>query len=226
LGEFFASYPTEVLVAELQRMGQRPELDVDAEVAHGEGRASYGDVLIALHERGSPDVFAAASALCGAREPRDRVLGLELLRELGPHDERPRYPQIWELLDRLIEQETNLEVLRWVVSCLGFQHGEQAVARLVPFAVHPDQEIRATVAFHIAGCAEPMGQRVVDTQLVLARDEDAMVRGHAVYDFVETISADTPEVRATLAALLDDPDEDVRSYARQALAAREKNSAT
>lgn len=62
--------------------------------------------------------------------------------------------------------------------------------------------------------------KVIEVQLRLAQDVDEEVRAYAVYDFVESITADSPEIRAVLVRLLDDPDQRVREDARAALSAR------
>jgi HEAT repeat protein len=132
------------------------------------------------------------------------------------------FPEIWAVLDQLIEAEVDAEVTWWVVSCLGFQHGEQALDRLIRFATNPDPEIRASVAFYIAFCGNPNDQRIIETQLLLARDAVAEVRGHATYDFMELTTADTPVIRQALIGLLEDPDETVRSNVREAIDARDR----
>jgi HEAT repeat protein len=220
LSEYFAEYPTEDLVDLLRQMGPPDDLCLDSKHAHDEGKASYGDILIALHERATRDVFDEASALCADPDPRQRITGLWLLREIGPTDHRPVYEETWNVLDRMASKEQDIEVLRWVVMCFGFTCNPAALDPLVSFSTHPAPEIRESVAFHIVGCSDANDPRMVEVQLRLCGDEAVQVRRYAAYDFANDISADTPEIRRTLKSLLNDDDELVRDSAVEALASR------
>jgi len=220
LSEYFAEYPTKDLVNLLRQMGPPDDLYVDNQRAHSEGRASYGDILISLHERATKDVFDEASALCADPDPNQRITGLWLLREIGPTNHRPLYAETWSLLDRMAKAEQDVRVLRWVVMCFGFTYNPAALNPLVSFSTHPDPEIRESVAFHIASCSETNDPRMVDVQRQLCGDEVTQVRRYAAYDFANGISADTPEIRRTLESLVNDEDEMVRESAVEALASR------
>jgi len=221
--EHFADYSTKDLVNLLRQTGLPDDLDLrqDGLRAHSEGRASYGDILISLHQRASREVFDEAVALCGDPDPHQRITGLWLLREIGPSEQRPLYPETWAVLDHMAATEERIEVLRWVVMCLGFTYNPMALEPLISFSSHPDEEIRQFVAFQVASCSEPNDPRMIEVQLRLCTDEEAEVRGHAAYDFANGITADTPEIRRTLESLLNDSDEAVASSAIEALAQRQ-----
>lgn len=191
-----------------------------ADEAHARGEVSRYDLLVALHERGSREVFEAAKVLCRDDRPEERILGLRILRELGPSDKRPVCAETWPLLEEMVETEEDDDVLYWVLSCLWYTGNPRVIDTLVGFSNHPNDRIRQTIAFGFAGCG-PNDPRVVEVLLRLARDPVDDVRGYAVYDFVETITADSPEIRAVLTCLLDDPDEGVRRDAAAALKVRE-----
>ena len=176
-------------------------------------------MLISLHERATKEVFDEASDLCADPHPHQRITGLWLLREIGPADHRPLYGDTWSILDQMARFEQDIEVLRWVVMCLGFTNNPLALDALISFSTHPDPEIRRSVAFHIVGCSEPNDPRMVEVQLRLCGDEAADVRAYATYDFANDITADTPEIRITL-TLLHDSEEAVKRSATEALASR------
>lgn len=202
------------------RPGAEVEKDEAADEAHARGEVSQPELLVALHERGSREVFEAAEVLCRDDRPEERTLGLRILRELGPSDKRPVYAETWPLLEEMVETEEDDDVLYWVLSCLWYTGNPRVIDTLVRFSSHPDDLIRQTIAFGLAGCG-PDDPRVVEALLRLARDPVDEVRGYAVYDFVESITADSSEIRAVLTGLLDDPDEGVRRDAAAALKVRE-----
>lgn len=148
------------------------------------------------------------------------MLGLMILRDLGPAGSRPIFEEAWPLLEGMAKNETDPAVLYWVLGCLRYTCSPRVVDTLVGYSTHPDPDIRRGIAFGIAGCG-PADQRVVEVQLRLAEDPVAEVRAYAVYDFVSDIRDDTPEIREMLTRRLDDPDPDIRLDAKAALRVRD-----
>lgn len=222
LAEHFKEYSTALLVDLFRQMLPPEEVDEDEAVkdAHARGEASHLDVLTALHERGNREVFDAALTLCGDQQPKERVIGLRILRELGPHGARPVFEETWALLDRMVETEEDPGVLYWTLACLRFTNDPRILDTLVRLSTHPDADIRRGIAFSIAACG-PEDPRVIEVQLRLAEDPDNEIRSLALYDLVNDITADTPAVREVLTRLLDDPDPAIRLDAKAALRVRD-----
>jgi HEAT repeat protein len=222
LAEQYRDYETAFLVDLIRRM--LPESDADEEVlvekAHARGEASHVDLLVALHERASREVFDAAASLCGDPSPSERILGLMILRELGPAGSRPVYEEAWPLLEGMAEKETDPDVLYWVLGCLRYTCSPRVIDTLVRYSTHPDPDIRRGIAFGITSCG-CTDQRIIDVQLRLAEDPEPEVRAYAVYDFVSDIRDDTPEIRQMLTRRLDDSDPDIRLDAKAALRVRD-----
>ena len=218
----YRDYETGVLIDLIRRMLPGPDTDEEEVVAeaHARGEASHVDLLVALHERSSREVFDAAHALCIHESPEERMLGLMILRDLGPAGSRPVFEEAWPLLEGMAENETDPAVLYWVLGCLRYTCSPRVIDTLVRYSTHPDTDIRRGIAFGIAGCG-CTDQRVIEVQLRLAEDPSAEVRAYAVYDFVSDIRDDTPEIREMLTRRLDDPDPDIRLDAKAALRVRD-----
>lgn len=218
----FGGYGTHDLIELFRRM--RPGDDVDeeraVEEAHSRGEASHLEVLAALQSRESLEVYEAIESLCRHDSAEEKVLGLMILREFGPPRRRPLFDQTWSLLESMLEDETDVDVLYWVLACLRATYSPRVIDTLGRFSTHPDDDIRRGIAFGIAGCGSE-DPRVVEIQLRLAQDPDLQVRGHALYDFVNEIQADTPEIREVLTRLLEDPDPGIRLDAKAALRVRD-----
>ncbi len=161
------------------------------EQAHARGEASHLDLLVALHERAGWDVYSAAEELCRDDDPNERVLGLMILRELGPAGKRPLFEEAWPLLEGMVESESDVDVLYWVLSCMRATNSPRVIDTMARFSTHPDDDIRRSIAFSIVGCG-PEDPRVIEVQLRLAEDPDPVVRGLALYDFVNDIRPTPP----------------------------------
>lgn len=222
LADAFGGYTTEALIELFRRMLPGDDADEEraVEEAHARGEASHLEILAALQSRQTPEVYEAIEALCRHDSPGEKVLGLMILREFGPPQGRPLFGQTWSLLESMLEEETDVDVLYWVLACLRATCSPRVIDTLARFSTHPDDDIRRGIAFGIAGCG-PEDPRVIDVQLRLAQDPDLQVRGHALYDFVNEIHADTPEIREVLTGLLGDPDPGIRLDAKAALRVRD-----
>lgn len=220
--EHFGEYSTAALVDLFRQMLPPDGMDEDeaAAEAHACGEPSHLDVLSALHERGSREVFDTAAGLCRNPLAGDRIIGLRILGELGPAGRRPLFDETWALLNRMVESAQDAAVLYWVLACLRFTDDPRILDTLARFSTHPDADIRRGIAFSIAGCG-PDDPRVIGVQLRLAEDPAPDVRALAVYDLVNEITADTPEIREVLTRLLDDPDPAIRLDAKAALRVRD-----
>jgi HEAT repeat protein len=219
--EHFKEYSTAHLVDLFRQMLPEDEDEAVTE-AHARGEASHLDVLVALHERGTREVFDAAVALCRHPLPEDRMIGLRILRELGSDGRRrlPVFEETWALLEGMVETEEDPDVLHWVLACLRYTNDPRILDTLVRFSTHTDPDIRRGIAFSIVGCGAD-DPRVIAVQLRLAEDPDTEIRGLALYDLVNEITADTPEIREVLTRLLDDPDPAIRLDAKAALRVRD-----
>ena len=222
LAASFGEYTTSDLIDLLRRTMPPDGIDEEEAVghAHASGHASHIDLLTALHERGTREVYDAAEELCRHSVPRERVLGLRILRELGPAGGRPVFEEAWTLWDEMVESEQDPAVLYWVLACLRFTEDPRVLDTLVRFSTSPDEDIRRGIAFSIVGWG-PDDPKVIEVQLRLAEDPVTDIRALALYDLVNEITADTPEIREVLTRLLADPDPAIRLDAKAALRVRE-----
>ncbi|HYN99332.1 MAG TPA: hypothetical protein VEU28_06625 [Actinomycetota bacterium] len=222
LAAHFGHYTTSELIDLLRRTMPPDGIDEDQAVdeAHARGHVSHIDLLTALHERGTREVYDAAEELCRHSVPRERVLGFRILRELGPAGCRPLFEETWALLDEMVESEQDPAVLYWVLACLRFTEDPRVLDTLVRFSTSPDEDIRRGIAFSIVSCG-PDDPKVIAVQLRLAEDPVTDIRALALSDLVNEITADTPEIREVLTRLLEDPDPAIRLDAKAALRVRE-----
>ena len=176
--------------------------------------------LVALHERPTREVFAAAVRLLSLDDAVERELGVRILRELGRQDEAGRRPFTAEAVPLLVERlsrENDPGVLRWVISALGFNRAKEALGEVLRFTGHPDWRIRFHVAAALPGLVNPerIEPDAVEALQQLCRDDEADTRYYALYALVDEVAGTDPaRIAQSVTALLDDPDEQIRALAR------------
>ncbi|MFJ1702511.1 HEAT repeat domain-containing protein [Kitasatospora sp. NPDC088346] len=165
--------------------------------------------LVALHGRPTRDVFDRAVGLLSAAEPVRRLLGVLVLRELGPLDgdrRRPFTAETVRLLRRAMPHEPDPRVLGGMISALGFLGATEALDTVLGYARHQAWQVRFGVAAALPCVADPdrTEERVVDVLLRLGADEDEDVRWYALYArFNETSGVPAERRRAWASALVD-----------------------
>ncbi len=181
--------------------------------------------LVALHARPTCLVFETAKSLLLSANQLDRVLGVRVLRELGPlvgrwTDERPFKDAATSVLLELLDIESDAVVIGWAISALGYQPAPQAAHRVASFANHRDVCVR----FHVAAAlptltdgnaTDPVPRRTLE---VLAADEDADVRYYALTGLTDDLHVPVELIEETLRGRLTDSDRQVREVAHRYLA--------
>jgi HEAT repeat protein len=164
------------------------------------------------------ELFATGSQELGSEDPRRRILGVRLIRELKEYR-----AEATAALTEMMVHERDPAVLYWVVSAFGFLKSDSAAERLRRLATDMDPGIRYGVA---TALANPAGSELpaasLEVLLALCRDINAEVRFSAVFELGSwwLINHD-PRIESVLRyAALQDEDPDVAEAAKYALAGR------
>ena len=171
------------------------------------------DLIYALQERATRDVFEAAAAWCHSPGPPLRRLGVAVLGELGLDGSFPFARESEPVLLSLLE-DNEATVVAAAALALGTL-GADDTATLCRAAGHPAADVRAAVARSLCDLAGP---GVVPTLIALTRDPEASVRQLATSGLGGFDREDTPDVRLALVERLEDTDAETREEAIFALA--------
>src|SRR5215203_830851 len=171
------------------------------------------DLIYALHERGSRDVFEAGAVWCRSPLPPLRRLGADVLGELGLDANFPFARESEPFLLPLLE-DPDTTVAAAAALALGTL-GADDTATLCRAARHAAAEVRAAVARSLCDLTGP---GVIPTLLTLTRDRDVDVRRLATSGLGGFDREDTEEVRLALVERLEDVDAETREEAIFALA--------
>lgn len=169
-----------------------------------------------LHQRGGLDTFERARELCLSDDAHGRVIGADVLAQLGFSDDRFHEEVVLTLLG-MLEREREPEVLSAVASALGHRHDQRAIEPLARLKNHSSEDVRFGVVMGLMGHEE---ERAVQALIELSTDMDADVRDWATFALGSQIELDTPAIREALAARLTDEDDDTRGEAMVGLARR------
>lgn len=172
----------------------------------------------ALRMRANQEVFDAASRLCLSPLPRERVVGAEVLGQLGGACGPVFAEERYTVLEQLVRTENkDDDVLAAACLALGQLHDPRVCEPLSRLRVHANPDVRFNVACGLLGYAEPCA---VDALIELSVDADEEVRDWATFGIASQIDLDTPEIRAALFARLEDANPDAQAEALVGLARR------
>lgn len=179
----------------------------------------YWDTVMALHMRGSTEVFEEAKDLCASVDEDAKVLGADILGQLGT-PERPFASVSTEILLDMLNDETSPIVLSAVAMAIGqlWNHDPRAVQPLVRLSAHEDADVRKSAAFGLSGYHD---QTAVDAIIELSSDPDRDVRDIATHFGLDSLCGpDTPGIHEALLRRIDDEDAEIRAEALLGLAHR------
>jgi HEAT repeat protein len=177
---------------------------------------------IAVELQGHTDrpAFDAACALTRSGNPDERVLGLDILGQIGYPAGRPFLEDSMPVLLACCD-DGRPEVVGSAIMALGHLADPRGLRAVLRHVTHPYEQVRFAVAFTLPGVAgDPPAGEAADALIRLTRDEDPEVRDWATMGLTSPFKADTEEIRNALAARLADEEGDTAGEALLGLAQR------
>lgn len=176
----------------------------------------YEEVLVELRSRATVEMFNKAKALTLSEDPYRRILGAQILCQLG-HSKPKFVQQSCKILLSMLTSEENPDVIGAIAWGLGHLKAKGREAPLIRLKNHPDAEVRLGVVGGLLGLAT---DPAVQTLIELSRDIDHDVRNWATFGLGSQIDEDLPEIRQALYDRLFDDDEEIHLEAICGLARR------
>ncbi|MFC4589093.1 HEAT repeat domain-containing protein [Sphaerisporangium corydalis] len=125
-----------------------------------------------LHTRGDLETFTEARRLCASDSAEERVLGVDILGELGS-PQRPFIDKTLSVLRYLAASDDDIRVLHAVLIAFGHLRDPRALPSVIDLAAHENPTVRYGAAYalsHVLGRpADPAGLAALRR---LARDPD------------------------------------------------------
>jgi HEAT repeat protein len=182
--------------------------------------AERWDIVAGVHRRTDRPAFEAARALACSADRAERVLGLDILGQIGYPQNRPWAAETLPVLIAACD-DRRPDVLDSAITALGHLADPRGLAAVLHHAAHPDDEVRFAVAAALPALAgDPPADAAVAALIQLSADPDPEIRDWATFGLGSQLEADSPPLRQALAARLDDPDGDTAGEALLGLAQR------
>jgi HEAT repeat protein len=202
-----------------------PNADIDELFAQTlKGDPDNDDAWKAIHmlrASGSREVFDKAVAWCRSSKPLQRARGAAILGQFGHTGENQITlfaDESFKVLSDMLESETDSVSLAAIVAAFGHLDNPAIIPQILPFAYHPDADVRLDLAFPLGCFADD--ERVVSTLIKLMADKDTEARDWATFGLGVLGNFDSPKIREALFKNLSDEDEDVCEEAMVGLAKR------
>ncbi len=172
--------------------------------------------VVVLHCRGTPEVLAEAEHLCFSSVCKERVLGANILGQLGVPD-RAFPEECFRVLAERSGVERDANVLEAIGVAFGHLDDKRAIPLLVPLSKHQDKDVRFGV---VQGLLRHPDTTAIVTLIELTKDEDEEVRNWATFGLGHAVNTDTTEIRAALLERVTDSHDETRGEALVGLARR------
>ncbi|WP_186382581.1 HEAT repeat domain-containing protein [Amycolatopsis rhizosphaerae] len=182
----------------------------------------YWALIRRLHDRTDRAAFDVALTAARSTEIRRRLVGLDVLGQIGYAADRPFRAETLAALLAEAVQAADDRLIASAVTALGHLSDPRARPGILRHAAHPSKDVRFAVAVALPGVtdADAPDADVVEALIRLTRDPDTQVRDWATFGLGTQLAADTPAVRAALTERLGDPDGDTAGEALLGLARR------
>ncbi|WP_214410014.1 HEAT repeat domain-containing protein [Sphaerisporangium fuscum] len=175
-----------------------PELIAVALADHDRDGPARWKAVSLLHRRGDLETFTEARRLCASDSPAERVLGADILGELGAPP-RPFVDKSLSVLRYLAAGDDDVQVLHAVLIAFGHLGDPRALPSVVDLAGHDEASVRYGAAYalsHVLGSPpDPAGLAALRR---LAADPDEDVADWAALGLMRAAGA--PETAGGIAS--------------------------
>ena len=175
----------------------------------------FVESLALIHYRGGEEEFQIGKRYLQSDDAFDRVVGADILGQLGWHDQTYLAQSVALLIEAL--NDSDELVVECVCYALGHRSDPSANAHLIKLAQNPSAKVRYGVVSALLGNEAP---EVIDVMIALSRDFDPDVRSWAMFGLGSQLDIDTEQINQALFAGTSDKDSEVRGEALVGLADR------
>jgi HEAT repeat protein len=199
-------------------------VDVDLEVLRAAALLDpdgqeRGQVVSDFHRRVDRSAFEAALVLARVEDLRERMIGLDVLGQLGT----PGRPFLEDTLPVVIEacDDWRPGVVQSAVVALGHLADPRGLDAALRQTAHHDEDVRQALAFTLPSVGGDVASLEVVAALVrLSADRSDYVRDWATFSLGMAWAGDSEQIRRALLDRVGDPDPDTAGEAFLGLARR------
>ena len=180
---------------------------------------TYWDNIQELRSRANSNVFNTCVKLVKSSNPKERIIGIDILAQLGLTP-RPFFKESKKLFFDILGKEKNLKALLSVLYAIGHNNEKlktDEIAILVSFKDNADEGVREGLVSALLSVDHKLA---IDTLINLTTDKISHIRDWATFGIGTQIERDNKLIREALWLRVDDKHQDTRFEAIVGLAKR------
>jgi hypothetical protein len=186
---------------------------------HNKSNKTYWDNIRELQGRPNKRVFKKCQDFVASDNPRERMIGIDILAQLGV-SQRPFYKETIKLYFNILEKETDSKVLSSLFFAIGHNNynlNQEQIKKMTAFKTIKDSSVREGLLFSLLGLDN---NQAVDTLIDLSNDKIPWIRNWATFGIGSQIETDNEKIRNALWNRINDKDQDANLEAIVGLAQR------
>jgi HEAT repeat protein len=179
----------------------------------------YWDNIVELRKRSTTDVFEKCRELVHSNIPKDRIIGFDVLAQLGVSS-RPFCRESVKLFFEILEYETDYKVISSILFAIGQNNedlNQKQIDQLILFKTYKDSSIRYALVSSLLGLEN---NQAIQTLIELSHDKVSSVRDWATFGIGSMIETNQEEIRKALWNRINDKNQNVKLEAIVGLAHR------
>ena len=180
---------------------------------------TYWDNINELRLRPTISVFKKCQDLVISDIPRERMIGIDILAQLGTSP-RPFYDKTIKIYFDILEKEEDIKVLTSLLYAIGHNNDNlnyEQIKKLTAFKTNKDGSIRLGLVSSLLGLETDLA---IDTLIELSNDKLSSIRNWATFGIGSQIVTDSDKIRKALWSRINDKDQDIKYEAIVGLAHR------
>lgn len=180
---------------------------------------TYWDNISELRSRPKKSVFEKCKDLINSNIPKERMIGIDILAQLGISP-RPFFNETIELYFDIADKERDNKVLKSLLYAIGHNNDNlthEQIEKLIAFKTSEDIAVRQGLVSSLLGLNNNLA---IDTLIELSDDKVASIRNWATFGIGSQIETDNDKIRKALWNRTSDKNQDTKLEAIVGLANR------
>lgn len=180
---------------------------------------TYWDNIRELRSRANSNIFDACVKLIKSSRPKERIIGIDILAQLGLTP-RPFFKESRKLFFDILKKENDTKALLSVLYAIGHNNEKlkaNEIALLVSFKDNADEGVREGL---VSALLSVDNKLAIEALIHLTNDKVSHIRNWATFGIGTQIERDNKSIREALWSRVDDNNQDTKLEAIVGLAKR------
>lgn len=188
-------------------------------LVNNKSKKTYWDNIIILRQRPNENIFNLAKSLLISKDANSRIVGIDVLAQLG-NSPRPFYKETIKLFFDLLKIEIDPKVLKSLLFAIGHNNdnlSKNQIKKLSDLKSTENILIKEGLVFSLLGVND---KNAIETLIKLSKDSTYFIRDWATFGLGTQIEEDNEDIRNALFARVYDKHQETKLEAIAGLAIR------